>query len=260
MLTAIMLCIHFLNWSKARQHGLPQHHRMHKLKHPYESTLIYITTHLSNQHYTFFKYCWPGLLQSLPLFQRSDFMMFVTQKHEQDKIDMNLIRSVFARPGITVHVRPNPGYQEGAVLALVEAYKNGWFEGYDWVVRVNPDVLIRNDTYILQSMANNSISGIFDDCLDRPCDGGRNCVHRLIHSDFFAIRPAAITRGKILKANNTNAERMATIAFSSIVKDGSDAWLPGTGPHGGECRVRGTFSPVVHDHSNTALKWCRSLH
>jgi len=136
----------------------------------------------------------------LPLFQRSDFMMFVTPKHEQDKIDMELVESIFARTGIIIHVRHNPGYQEGAILALVEAYKKGWFGGYDWVVRVNPDVLIRNDTFLLQSMANNSISGIFDDCLDRPCDGGRNCVHRKIHTDFFAIRPAAVSRDDILEA------------------------------------------------------------
>jgi hypothetical protein len=204
------------------------------------------------------KDCWPGLLQNLPLFQRSDFMLFVTPKHEQDKIDMKLVESIFAHTGIAIHVRSNPGYQAGAILGLTEAYKNGWFEGYDWVVRINPDVLIRNDTFLLQSMANNSISGIFDDCLDRPCDGGRNCVQRLIHTDFFAIRPAAISRAEIVAANNTNAERMATTAFSGIVRDGSDTWLPGTGPHHKSCRVRGAISPVVHDHSNKTLQWCQS--
>ena len=66
-------------------------------------------------------------------------MMFVTPKHEQDKIDMELVESIFARTGIIIHVRHNPGYQGGAILSLVVDYKKGWFEGYDWVVRVNPD-------------------------------------------------------------------------------------------------------------------------
>jgi len=261
MLTAIVLSVILLKCSQARRLELPQHHRTPRSHHHNNSsrTLIYITTHLSTQHYTFLKYCWPGLLQSLPLFQRSEFMMFVTPKHEQDKIDMELVESIFARTGIAVHVRRNPGYQEGAILGLTEAYKYGWFEGYDWVVRVNPDVLIWNDTYLLQSMANDRISGIFADCLDRPCDGGRNCVQRLIHTDFFAIRPAAISRAEIIGANNKNAERMATIAFSGIVKNGSDAWLPGTGPHGGRCRVGGALSPVIHDHSNKTLERCQSL-
>jgi hypothetical protein len=190
------------------------------------------------------------LLKNLPIFQRSDFMMFVTSERRRSKIDMDLITSIFSRTGIAVHVRPNPGYQEGAVLALVEAYKNGWFEGYDWVVLVNPDVLIRNDTFLLESMANDNISGIFVDCLDKPCLNERICSDRQIHTDFFAIRPSAVSRDQVLKLDNRHAESMATAAFSGIVRNGTDAWLPGTGPHRGYCRVAGESSPVVHDHSN----------
>jgi hypothetical protein len=162
--------------------------------------------------------------------------------------DETFIESVFARTGITTFFTSNPGYNEGAILALVKGFQNGWFEKYDWVVRVNPDVLIKNDTFILASMADKSINGIFVDCLDRPCPAGRGCFNRHMHSDFFAIRPSAVTLDALLNNYDANAERMTIKAFSGIVDKKTDAWLPGTGPQRGLCRVNGATSPVVHDH------------
>ena len=179
--------------------------------------------------------------------------MFVTsgQGAAGTPVDTALITSAFAQAGkaITIHERPNPGYQEGAVLALVEGFRNGWFEGYDWVVRLNPDVLVRNDTFLVETMQDDAVSGIFVDCYDKPCPGGRKCVDRQVHTDFFAIRPGAVSRDLVLKLDGRHAEAMATAAFSGIVKNGSDAWVPGTGPHRGFCRVSGEFSPVIHDHA-----------
>jgi hypothetical protein len=121
-------------------------------------------------------------------------MILITAENRPSMSEMNLIHSVFAKPDVAIQMRPNPGYQEGAILALVEAYRNRWFEDYDWVVRVNPDVVIRDDTFLLQTMEDDSVSGIFDDCLEKACPAGRKCVDRLIHTDFFAIRPSAISR------------------------------------------------------------------
>ena len=246
--TTLALLFYLLRCSQAMQRGhQPTSHELPSSRHG-PRILTYITTHMSSMHHEYLERCWPTLLENLPIFRRSDFMMFVTTGHRRKKVDLDLIRSVFAGPGIIVHVRSNPGYQEGAVLALTEAYKNGWFEGYDWVVRVNPDVVIRNDTFLLASMKDDSISGIFDDCLEKACPGGRQSLQRLIQTDFIAFRPDAVSRDKLLGSNITNAEKMATQVFSSIVKNGSDAWLPNTGPHKGNCRVTGDLSPVVHDH------------
>lgn len=208
--------------------------------------LTYITTHLSDQHRAFLQQCWPALLRRLPLFQQSDFMMFITNNKTYG--DDAFIDSVFGKTGINVVYASNPGYQAGAILALVEGFQHGWFQEYDWVVRVNPDVLIKNDSSILVSMADVSVSGIFVDCLDRPCPAGRGCSSRHIHTDFFAIRPSSVPLEAVLYTNETNAERMAIKAFSGIVKVREDAWLPGTGPQRGDCRVKGAASPVVHDH------------
>ena len=55
--------------------------------------LTYITTHLSDGHREFLKHCWPNLLNRLPLFQKSDFMMFITKDQFDD--DKAFIESVF---------------------------------------------------------------------------------------------------------------------------------------------------------------------
>ena len=216
--------------------------------------LTYITSHLSSQHRAFLEGCWPGLLASLPLFRASDFMMFVTsgQAASGKRVDTGFITSLFSQAGkaITIHERPNPGYQEGAVLALVEGYRHGWFKGYDWVVRLNPDVLVRDDTFLLQAMGDDTVHGIFVDCLDRPCPTGRRCEDSIIHTDFFAVRPRAVSRDAVLRLDGSNAEAAITRAFSGIVLDEADAWLPGAGPHRGSCRVRGAASPVIHDHAH----------
>lgn len=248
----IALFVLLLQYSQGRQHGMPSLSVSTKKRQTHR-ILTYITTHLSSQHHDFIKDCWPSLLKKLALFQRSDFMILITAENRPSMSEMNLIHSVFAKPDVAIQMRPNPGYQEGAILALVEAYRNRWFEDYDWVVRVNPDVVIRDDTFLLQTMEDDSVSGIFDDCLEKACPAGRKCVDRLIHTDFFAIRPSAISRDEVLRLASTNAENMATQAFSGIVRNGSDAWLPNTGPHHGECRVMGKLSPVVHDHNASII-------
>ena len=216
--------------------------------------LMYITTHLTENHSKYLEQCWPTLLAKSPLFKMSDFMMFVTES-EDGNLNMTLIQSVFADAGVTVHVRPNPGYQQGAILAMTEAFDNHWFDGYEWIIRLNPDVLIRNDTWLLNRLNDESTNGIFADCSDVECLAGNRCEGRRIHTDFLALRPDAVPTNAFDAAlkksteRRENAENITTEAFSSIVMNGKDSWLSGTGPHSGKCRVRGDSSPVIHTHT-----------
>jgi hypothetical protein len=223
--------------------------------------LIYITTHLSDAHYSYLENCWPALIKKSPLFKQSDFMMFVAESQGQ-KANLTLINSVFAETGISVHITENPGYQEGAILAFTEAIENHWFDKYDWVIRVNPDVLIRDDSFLLERFEDSRVHGIFVDCLDRDCPTGNKCFDRVIQTDFFAVRPNAISPIAVRETKKTfygigGAEPMANEALASIVKDGADAWVPGAGPQRGECRVVGKSSPVIHTHDfNTIHPAC----
>lgn len=224
---------------------------------PSESTksnriLIFITTHLSDLHYTYLENCWPALIAKSPLFKQSDFMIFITEPEGQ-KANMTLINSVFAETGISVHSTENPGYQEGAILAFTEAIENHWFDKYDWVIRVNPDVMIREDNFLLERFQDSRIHGVFVDCLDRDCPTGNRCADSLIHTDFFAVRPNAISLSAVREMKQNNAEVMTTEMFSSIVQDGADAWVPGAGPQRGICRVVGKSSPVIHTHDFGAV-------
>jgi hypothetical protein len=214
--------------------------------------LIFITTHLSDMHYTYLENCWPALIAKSPLFKQSDFMMFITESQGR-KVNMTLINFVFTETGISVHSAENPGYQQGAILALTEAIGNHWFDKYDWVIRVNPDVLIRNDSFLLERFEDSGIHGVFADCLDKECPTGNKCIDRKIHTDFFAVRPRAISANAVHETKQNNAELMITEAFSSIVKDGTDSWVPDTGRHGGFCRVSGKSSPVIHTHDYGAI-------
>jgi hypothetical protein len=217
--------------------------------HSHNKTLVYITTHLSKVHSLYLQYCWPTLIARSPLLSQADFMFFVTQPKGQTA-NLTLITSAFAGRRVSVRVMENPGYQEGAILALTEAVDHGWFDNYDWVIRLNPDVLIRNDTFLRERINDVRAHGIFVDCWDKECPTGSNCVDRQIHTDFFAVRPCALPPPDAFHSSNKgNAEGMATEIFASIVREGADSWVPRTGPHHGWCKVSGESSPVIHTHN-----------
>jgi hypothetical protein len=234
-------------------------------------TLIYITTHLSETHLAFLRQCWPAMLRNGRLFPQSDVTMFVTMRGGGSAgavaalaiNDTSLLRQVFhSSNNFTLHALPNPGYQQGAMLAMVEGFERGWFDGYDWVIRLNPDVLLRNETFLLEQMHDPRIYGIFADCYDRVCDhgGGNNnnsnkninmteallCARKKrIHTDFMAFRPWSVDRHAFRDTNSSNAEWQATFVFESILAN--VAWID-AGPMRGQCRIRGTNSPAQHIH------------
>lgn len=92
---------------------------------------------------------------------------------------------------------------------MAEGFEHGWFEGFDWATRVDPDFLIRNDSFILEKLDKRDIDGIFADCSDVPCPTDRGCKERLMHTDLFASCPDAIPRDALVAtwSANSNAER-----------------------------------------------------
>jgi hypothetical protein len=234
--------------------------RMHRAWH--QSTglnvLIYITTHLSDAHVYYLKTCWPSMIANSQLFRRADFSMFVTTSSAKH-LNTSLIESLFTSVNFKLHIRPNPGYQRGAMLAMTEAYKLDWFEHYDWVIRLNPDVFIRNETFLLHRLRDPAISGVFVDCTQKVCESETNCSGRLIHTDFMAFRPNAIERNAFQNANDSNAESQATRALDRIIEAKMDSWVTDVGVFRGACRVRGENSPVIHEH-NASLVYPACLH
>jgi len=205
--------------------------------------VLFMSTHLTKAHKEFLRRCWPHAVRnSALLMQVETVIFFAATKPTPDLLD------AFAGKNVTVKLYRNPGYQKGAILAMVESTSQQWFEGYDWMIRVNPDVLILdNDEFLIQHMLDPEVDGIFADCHDHKCL--RHCRQAHINTDFFAVRVSALLSDTFTRVQGIrHAETQATAAFRHITSAGRDRYLPGTKMRP-QCRVRGDPTvPVYHAH------------
>jgi hypothetical protein len=195
--------------------------------------LLFITTHLSAQHVLFMRSVWPSVVA--PLLFQCDVLFFTTSPSPP------LFRDLFHGNFTTVTYN-NTGYQSGAIQAMtyLQTHRDR-MSGYDWVIRLNPDVIIKNSDWIETVMQDPDVDGIFVDCFSSGCQ--RSCTKGHIHTDLTIFRPRSLPHTLL---NITHSETHATALFNSVVARGRDRWVPHTTQHG-SCRVN---SPdVVHDHS-----------
>jgi hypothetical protein len=140
-------------------------------------------------------------------------------------------------------------FQMGANLGMKLGVSEQWFAPYDWIIRINPDVLIRNSTWLLDTMLRDpEADGIFVDCLGKT---------PRIHTDFFAVRPRSLADSAFSQIEfepysktMLNHERTAHIAFTPIVQSGRARYVPNVQPSNGFCRLRGIESPIYHWHNS----------
>ena len=111
-------------------------------------TLILISCHFSEKHNMF--------LQNL--LATYNCSLKTTSKFLANR---TLLNTILTNNSLEVHEVPNPGYQEGASLALMYAFNNNLFESYDCAICLNPDVIICNDSRILAGIMNHAFDGIF---------------------------------------------------------------------------------------------------
>merc|ERR1712151_1377186 len=109
-----------------------------------------------------------------------------------------MLKQIFRKQKMDHHIHPNPGLVEGAISALALASKHGWFDEYDWVFRMNPDVIIQDDAWILDTITNDhDASLIYIECQPQLAPRFHNV--RKIHTDFFALKPSSIDKGVLEK-------------------------------------------------------------
>jgi len=204
--------------------------------------LLYITTHLPDLHVQFLRKCWPGLISNSALLQHADVLLFAG-----GSLPTDILEDVFRGKNVRVQQYKNPGYQEGAMLAMEAATSGHWFDGYDWVIRLNPDVLILEDEWLIKTLADDGVDGIFANCFDSPCTS--HCTEHLVNSDFYAVRPSQLGPASFIEtAGLETAELQVSAAFGNIMEAGRDRWVPGT-EMAGSCRIHGPGVPVLHAHS-----------
>jgi len=216
--------------------------------------MLFITTHMPLQHIWYLKSCWPPALQNSVLLNTADVVVYLNPEEKERKKAMKILKHTFRHQNLTIHVRDNPGKQEGAMAALSDASREGWFSGYDWVIRLNPDVIVRNDTFIVNVMQNDPNAT----ALLINCNNHTNSTVLKIHTDFFAIKPAFLPSGAFRNPVSNNAERAFTNSITEvIVNKGNHRWIPGSHPLGGViCRAgydlfgsrKREETPVIHSH------------
>ena len=211
---------------------------------------LYMTTHLSDRHKQFLEKCWPAAVKKLPLLQQVDLIVYTSNLNTtNDKLYYDL-----GFRNVTIHRYSRLegfAYQGGAVVAMLDPFleKHRWFDGYDWVIRTNPDVLIRNDDFLIRTLKNESYDGVFV----RWWNNGEPALH----TDFFAFRPKEANTTALFKkfsqqiskgAEFVHAETHLYAGFQETVKQGRVAWLPNAKRRKWAARVEGIGCDVFHTH------------
>ena len=210
--------------------------------------LLYMTTFPKVQHLQIIQECWPLLIRQSTLLSRADVLVFLGGEVTPAFLSEWKEALRHLPVNATLHYDPlNPGYQQGSMRAVNELFQNGWAQDYDWVIRINPDVLIYDDTDLLalMSIANQSVSAVLCNC-----DMTQDTLSQT-NTDFFAVRPSAILANSFADWSTfPNAEKQATRAFASIVQENSSAWILTHNKWEGLCRVRG--NGLWHGHDSCA--------
>lgn len=144
--------------------------------------MLYISTHASDSHRAYLQFYWPVLIRQSALLRQADVVIFSTG----NSLHNPEMASVFIyNPSFNIINWPNPGYQAGANLAMSVGIDLGTFDAHDWVVRVNPDVLILDDSWIRKTLQDPGVDGIFVDCTDSCREGNCTSAKSIIHTDFL---------------------------------------------------------------------------
>ena len=209
--------------------------------------LMYFTTFPKRQHLDVFETCWPALISRGKVLRSADVLVFLGGKATNEQLSR--WRSAVRKLGVKATLRhdpSNPGYQQGAMRAVHVLMQNGWWRGYDWVVRLNPDVLIYDDAYLQRFLLDRKLSAVLANCGRYVVEAPRKTKWAglgKVQTDFFAMRPSRIPKGAFADWKSAgNAEVQATRVFWDIIKGKECAWLVPLNQDADGCRTRGLDS------------------
>ena len=197
----------------------------------------------------FLRYCWQNILARSNLLREADVAVFLnpsdtaTARRYQA---MELLRHTFAHnPNLKVYLRAPQRKQDGANGAMYDAIASGFFSDYDWIIRVNPDVIVRDDSFLIESMSDPSISALLINCDKKTVN---------THTDFFALRPQVLSTETFPKdVKYAEYGFRKAITKSVLDKKGSYRWIEDSSPKRNGCRAgngRDYFeSSIVHVHT-----------
>ena len=203
--------------------------------------LLYMTTHFPDKHVAFLP-CWKDAAERLDIFKYADLMLYTAVDPTEEQLKFLPFRNTIIKR------YENNGYQEGAVQAMLDPFLGNvsWFDDYDWVMRVNPDVLIRADGWLMRTMLNSSVDMIVHECSPDQIYGKDRIT---LHTDFYAIRPRIVDRDVLLAAPRDDAETHFSAVVRKTYDEGRFAYVDGAKNYQyHQCRIGGRESPVLHVH------------
>jgi len=184
--------------------------------------LLYFTTFPKQQHLDMMRSCWPSLLSAGKVLQGADVLVFLGGEAEPAFIARwrAEVQKLAANTTV-VHDAWNPGHQLGAMRAMHLLMNNSWWKGYDWVIRLNPDVLIYDDTWIDTFFRDEKLSAVLANC-----QANKLTKTGHVHTDFLAMRPERIPQNSFADWETAkHAETQATNVFAEIISEKKCAWL-----------------------------------
>jgi len=232
-----------------------------------QRVLLYITTLFSQTHIDYLHCCWPKLLEESPFLPNLDVVVFSNNLTEINATHLNYTQQLFAkqpsfrfrfatpeslqtlrqwRPNDTNATSRTNFKQWGANMAMMLGFSQGWFSNYDWVIRINPDVLIRSSSFLRSHLGDPQVHAIL-----------AMCGSHKVNTDFMALRPAAALQNGGLPFQHMyrygshsflNHEHTAKKNLEGILPKAK--FLPNLDPMEGKCRVRGPRAPVYHQHDS----------
>ena len=198
-------------------------------------------------------------------------MVHMTVPGGSERAALILVNSTFHGQNLTVQLTEyavsgknervrnrNVNKQNGAMAALSDAAKNHWFEGYDWIIWLNPDVIVRNETFLVNTIYGDpDATALLVDWYHGAHNDNAEHDYLKVHTDFFALKPSALPPNAFLIPKTNNAEKSFTAEIqSTILKVGGHWLIPGAEPlRPGWCkvgygRVLGGLgdTPIAHYH------------
>ena len=106
-------------------------------------------------------------------------------------------------------------------LAMDQLLQNGWGDGYDWVIRLKPDILIYDDHYLDLFVRSSHLTSVLANCSPHM-----EPKRAKVMTDFLAFRPGHLLRDAFADWRvRKNAEMQASSAFTDIMRSHTCAWL-----------------------------------
>jgi len=206
--------------------------------------LLYVTTHLSVLHRSFLSLCWPAMLKQIHVDYNVTFFITADSKKKNWTTVVRWMTSLF--PIASIITSDTQGKQQGAIAAMTHPQAMRPFSSFDWVIRLNPDVMIYNPSYIIDLMTPNRDAVL--------CNCNQNEREIRVMTDFIIFRPHAINihaRQSVVaqytRFNQTiNAEKDFTRMISPTLKSRKYIWLWHSNDT--SCRVR-LPGIVYHEHT-----------